>query len=550
MRRIQILGKSPRSSNGLGHGNSNTHTIWVPPNRQQQHHHHDTGGGNERERDRDHSIQILNAYSSSPNPNASSNKPYMDFFEDREGAGGMRVGRDYQAKVPALVPKEDRNVQGDPDRALLVWCPTERLNDDQIEQYLSVARDKYQYSGEQALGLLFWHRYDISRALHDLGNFTPNPEEWTIEDKVLFEQAFQFHGKAFDRIRSMLPDKSMSSLIRYYYKWKKLRCKTSVMDRQVKKFSQEDVGDDQNAPPLPNNSTTAVPQQQQQTNSHSNYLNMPLQPNAASLHHHDNASDSDSDDIIKASAESGLCGNCGVSVTELHTKDNKESMCKTCFLYWKKTGEMRPLTGPIRRGDRQMMMGLGCVRQRRTPPKGMFINHDDLTMLASAPPQAENVTLQSLEKEVHEIKCRVQLKKQGIEMLKASIPPNGINSYRPTETSSGSGRVTARWSQEELLMAAQGVRRYGKNFQKIAEVMGTKSESHLKSFYANYRRRYGLDSLVQEHLLEQMNLDEMMQDNNNGTTPSTPSTPGGVSSVSSTDGNKNGSPIKPRCLEF
>jgi len=72
----------------------------------------------------------------------------------------------------------------------------------------------------------------------------------------------------------------------------------------------------------------------------------------------------------------------------------------------------------------------------------------------------------------------------------------------------------------------------------------------LKSFYANYRRRYGLDSLVQEHLLEQMNLDEMMQDNNNGTTPSTPSTPGGVSSVSSTDGNKNGSPIKPRCLEF
>jgi hypothetical protein len=180
----------------------------------------------------------------------------------------------------------------------------------------------------------------------------------------------------------------------------------------------------------------------------------------------------------------------------------------------------------------------------------MFINHDDLTMLASAPPQAENVTLQSLEKEVHEIKCRVQLKKQGIEMLKASIPPNGMNNYRPNETSSGPSRVTARWSQEELLMAAQGVRRYGKNFQKIAEVMGTKSESHLKSFYANYRRRYGLDSLVQEHLIEQMNLDEMMQDNNNDCTPSTPSTPGGVNSVSSTEGSKNGSPIKPRCLEF
>ena len=73
----------------------------------------------------------------------------------------------------------------------------------------------------------------------------------------------------------------------------------------------------------------------------------------------------------------------------------------------RKTGEDRPLTGPVRRGDRQLM-GLGCVRQRRTPPKGMFLNHDDLTLLASAPPQAENVTLQSLEKEVHDVQCRVR----------------------------------------------------------------------------------------------------------------------------------------------
>lgn len=32
----------------------------------------------------------------------------------------------------------------------------------------------------------------------------------------------------------------MSSLIRYYYNWKKHKNKSSVMDRQVKKFSQED----------------------------------------------------------------------------------------------------------------------------------------------------------------------------------------------------------------------------------------------------------------------------------------------------------------------
>jgi len=164
-------------------------------------------------------------------------------FQVREGGigGGMRVGRDFQAKIPSLLLEEDRrSPQENNEKALLVWAPSDVLSEEAIEKYLETSREKYQYSGEQSLGLLYWHRYDVQRALQDLGNFTPHPEEWTVEDKVLFEQAFQFHGKAFDRIRQMLPDKSMSNLIRYYYKWKKFKNKTSVMDRQAKKFSQED----------------------------------------------------------------------------------------------------------------------------------------------------------------------------------------------------------------------------------------------------------------------------------------------------------------------
>jgi hypothetical protein len=47
-----------------------------------------------------------------------------------------------------------------------------------------------------------------------------------VEDKVLFEQAFQFHGKSFHRIRQMLPDKSIAQLVKYYYGWKKTRTRT------------------------------------------------------------------------------------------------------------------------------------------------------------------------------------------------------------------------------------------------------------------------------------------------------------------------------------
>ena len=64
---------------------------------------------------------------------------------------------------------------------------------------------------------LFINRF-YSRALPDLSNFTPFPDEWSVEDKVLFEQAFQFHGKSFHRIRQMLPDKSIAALVKYYYR--------------------------------------------------------------------------------------------------------------------------------------------------------------------------------------------------------------------------------------------------------------------------------------------------------------------------------------------
>lgn len=123
-----------------------------------------------------------------------------------------------------------------------------------VEDYITVAKEKYGYNGEQALGMLFWHKHDLERAVMDLANFTPFPDEWTIEDKVLFEQAFQFHGKSFHRIRQMvsgggegsyertivdclflqLPDKSIPSLVKFYYSWKKTRNRTSVMDRQEK----------------------------------------------------------------------------------------------------------------------------------------------------------------------------------------------------------------------------------------------------------------------------------------------------------------------------
>lgn len=36
-----------------------------------------------------------------------------------------------------------------------------------------------------------------------------------------------------------LPDKSIASLVKFYYSWKKTRTKTSVMDRHARKQKRE-----------------------------------------------------------------------------------------------------------------------------------------------------------------------------------------------------------------------------------------------------------------------------------------------------------------------
>ena len=68
--------------------------------------------------------------------------------------------------------------------------------------------------------MLFWHKHNIDKALTDLANFTPFPDEWTVEDKVLFEQAFSFHGKSFHRIRQMVSDQKFEIFNVFRFSWK------------------------------------------------------------------------------------------------------------------------------------------------------------------------------------------------------------------------------------------------------------------------------------------------------------------------------------------
>uniref|UniRef100_A0A665U4Z6 REST corepressor 2 n=1 Tax=Echeneis naucrates TaxID=173247 RepID=A0A665U4Z6_ECHNA len=299
-------------------------------------------------------------------------------------------------------------------RSMLVWCPNSQLSDAMCKS-------------ERALGMLLWHKHDVERSLADLANFTPFPDEWTVEDKVLFEQAFSFHGKSFHRIQQMLPDKLISSLVKYYYSWKKTRTRTSVMDRQARRLVNKREKDDSND----------------------------------ELEEGDPGSDSDFE------------------------IDNKKEVSN------------RNRSGPIKKENIGAQYRHHPLRARRRPPKGMHLDQGDIMSL-SASHDAGVLTIRQLDTQLVSLKRQVQSIKQNNSSLKQGLN-EGVDTFKPPAP-----KMNSRWTTEEQLLAVQAIRRYGKDFAAIAEVIGTKTPAQVSSFFVSYRRRFNLDEVLREWAAEQV----------------------------------------------
>ncbi|KAI1898698.1 hypothetical protein AGOR_G00075050 [Albula goreensis] len=353
----------------------------------------------------------------------------------------IRVGGDYQAQIPEFKPDSPAHYSEKDQRSMLVWSPNIQVSDAKLDEYILMAKEKHGYNMEQALGMLLWHKHDVEKSLADLANFTPFPDEWTVEDKVLFEQAFSFHGKSFHRIQQMLPDKLISSLVKYYYSWKKTRTRTSVMDRQARRLVSKREKDDSND----------------------------------DMEEGDAGSDSDFEidtkkETPKQSASSGGTGERGASGR----------------------------SGPMRKENQGAQYRHHPLRARRRPPKGMHLVQEDITTL-TASPDTGALSIRQLDTQLVSLKRRVQSIKQVNSSLKNSLKA-GVGAQRPSEPTP---KINSRWTTEEQLLAVQAIRRYGKDLTAIAEVIGNKTVSQVSSFFVSYRRRFNLEEVLREWQAEQ-----------------------------------------------
>ncbi|KAM6272702.1 REST corepressor 3 isoform X2 [Aptenodytes patagonicus] len=379
-----------------------------------------------------------------PNGTKSSSPSNGHYSEPESGGGdsgdehdvGMRVGAEYQARIPDFEPGATKYTDKD-NGGMLVWSPYHNIPDAKLDEYIAIAKEKHGYNVEQALGMLFWHKHNIEKSLADLPNFTPFPDEWTVEDKVLFEQAFSFHGKSFHRIQQMLPDKTIASLVKYYYSWKKTRSRTSLMDRQARKLANRN-----------------------------------------------NQGDSDDD------------------VEEAHPMDGNDSDYDPKKEAKKEGNNEQPVqTSKIGLGRREyqsLQHRHHSQRSKCRPPKGMYLTQEDV-IAVSCSPNAANTILRQLDMELISLKRQVQNAKQVNSALKQKME-GGIEEFKPPESNQ---KINARWTTEEQLLAVQGVRKYGKDFQAIADVIGNKTVGQVKNFFVNYRRRFNLEEVLQEWEAEQ-----------------------------------------------
>ncbi|XP_053793326.1 REST corepressor 3 isoform X1 [Vidua macroura] len=395
--------------------------------------------------------ELLGVKSRAAPNGAKSSSPSNGHYSEPESGGGdsgdehdvgMRVGAEYQARIPDFEPGATKYTDKD-NGGMLVWSPYHNIPDAKLDEYIAIAKEKHGYNVEQALGMLFWHKHNIEKSLADLPNFTPFPDEWTVEDKVLFEQAFSFHGKSFHRIQQMLPDKTIASLVKYYYSWKKTRSRTSLMDRQARKLAnrnnQGDSDDDvEEAHPMDGN-------------------------------------DSDYDPKKEAKKE----------VTD-NLMGNNEQPVQTSKI------------GLGRREYQSLQHRHHSQRSKCRPPKGMYLTQEDV-IAVSCSPNAANTILRQLDMELISLKRQVQNAKQVNSALKQKME-GGIEEFKPPESNQ---KINARWTTEEQLLAVQGVRKYGKDFQAIADVIGNKTVGQVKNFFVNYRRRFNLEEVLQEWEAEQ-----------------------------------------------
>jgi hypothetical protein len=177
----------------------------------------------------------------------------------------------------------------------------------------------------------------------------------------------------------------------------------------------------------------------------------------------------------------------------------KGVLCDECFIYWQKSGLMRPELYPSK----------SSYRKIKRPPKNIALDLDSLIAMNSYDHGSTSNTdnneiidpIDKLEEDIHHELAIIQAHNQAISLLtnqsrdeieKMPIP------FMINNSNSTSIIPTSTWSTEEILLAIQAFGKYGKDFGAVARIIGpTKTLADVETFFLECRERYQLDMVIE-----------------------------------------------------
>lgn len=147
---------------------------------------------------------------------------YYDQYDEFK----IRIGDEYQIDLSDYNPLKNLKFRKKIiEKETTIWRPSEQVDESKVDLYLKELSKQNYFNIENALAILYETNYDTEKAIELLKISDFNSNEWTKEDRLLFEQGLWYYGKNFHRINQLLPHKTHANLVSYYYKWKKTRNK-------------------------------------------------------------------------------------------------------------------------------------------------------------------------------------------------------------------------------------------------------------------------------------------------------------------------------------